>query len=444
MLNRKRAYEIIDKVLSYCNYYTMVSVSSEEEGLTRFANSEIHQNVFRANDAVNITVYHNKRQSKIITNLLDDEGLKQAVKDAEENLTFLPEGDLDIPEIFEPKEICRDEYDDSLDSKFDISNRAKLIKEGIDLLEDGFMAAGALSLTKMVIAMGNTKGIKRYVRMDSASFNTVVIHKNGASGYAELNTNKAHELNVDEQFKKALEKARMGINPISIEPGSYDVILEPLAVGDLVMFTNFMGFSAKAIQNGTSCFAGKIGEKIFSSNITIKDDISNDNTVIIPFDFEGYERKALNIVENGVLKELAYDVRSAIKDKVETTGHSVGSAGMGGLPLNIVIKGGNDTLESLIKGTKKGLLVSRFHYMNEVDPKQAILTALTRDGVFLIENGQIKCAVNNMRFTESMLNAFNNVEGITAERTKVPAPLGFYYVPTLKIRDFHFTGKTEL
>lgn len=443
MLNKKDAYKIIDKVLSYCNYYTMVTVTYKEEGLTRFANSQIHQNVYNSDTTVDITIYDNKKECKVTTNLLTDEGLQQAVKDAEENLTFLPEGDINIPEIAEPKEISGEEYDENLSTKFDITNRAKLIGEGIDLLEEDYTAAGALTLNKMVLAMGNTKGVKRFSITNHIGFNAVVMHNSGASGYVDIVTNKAKELDVVEEFKKAYSKAKMGLDPVSIEPGSYDVILEPLAVGDLLIFTAMMGFSAKAEQNGMSCFTGKLGEKVFGDNITVKDDITNDNTFILPFDFEGYERKPLNLIEKGVLKELAYDVRSALADNVTTTGHSIAYTPMGGMPLNLVMDNGTETLESLIKSTKKGLLVSRFHYMNEVDSRQGLLTAITRDGLFFIENGEIKCPVKNMRMTESILNAFNKVTGITSERAKVPGLFGNVYVPALKVEGFHFTGKTE-
>ncbi|MBW9157107.1 TldD/PmbA family protein [Clostridium tagluense] len=443
MLNKVAAYKIIDKVLSKCNYYTMVSIMCKEEGLTRFANSGIHQNVYTAEDSVTITVIHDKKISEVTTNLLSEEGLNSAVHDAEENLKFLPQGDVELPELTSPLEIASEDYDRTLADKFNILNRASLIKSGIDLLDKDYTAAGALSLSSLVICMGNKKNIRRYARIDTVGFNTVVMHKDGASGYAEYVTNKAKELDVVAMFAFAQNKCKMGINPASIEPGSYDVILEPLAVGDLLTYMSFIGFSAKNVRTGTSFLTGKLGKRVFGENITIRDDVRNENTMPLYFDFEGYARTSLNIVENGVAKELSYDVKSAIADNVEPTGHSFGYAGDGGIAVNLVMEGGTHNLKELIKSTKKGLLVSRFHYMNIVDPRQSILTALTRDGLFLIENGEIKGAVKNMRFTESMLHAFNNVTGITTERTKVPGEFGFNYVPTLKIEDFHFTGKTE-
>lgn len=439
MLNRNEAYSIIDKVLSYCNYYTMVTLNSEEHGLTRFANSEIHQNVYNANNTVTIKVYDGKKESKISTNLLTDEGLKKAVSDAEENLKFLPEGDVELPEVITPEEILSEDYDEELGIQFDTYNRAKLVKTGIDLLGDDYTAAGALALNSEALVMGNNKGIKRYARLDNVDFSVVVIHKDGTSGYAEVSSDKASDINVVEGFKVAYEKAKKGINPTTIEPGSYTVILEPLAVADLIGYMNYIGFSARGAQMGTGYLTGKVGQKVFGDNITIVDDVNNENTMPLYFDFEGYERKTLNIIDKGVVKELAYDVRSALKEGKETTGHSVGNQGMGGLPLNLVMEGGDKSLEELIKSTDKGILVTRFHYMNVVDPRQAQLTALTRDGLFLIENGEISKGVKNMRFTESMLDAFNKVVGISKERSKASG----YYVPALKVEGFHFTGKTE-
>lgn len=439
MLNRKEAYEVIEKILSYCKYYTMIIINTEEHGLTRFANSEIHQNVFNADISVTIKVYCGKKESKVSTNLLTEDGLRQAVMDAEENLKFMPDGEIEMPEIISPEEILYEEYDEELEKKFDTINRAKLIKEGIDLLDDDFTAAGALSLNKKAIAMGNSQGIRRFARMDNVEFSVVVTHKDGVSGYDEADSDKANEIDILDIFKTAYNKARMGINPVIIEPGSYTVILEPLAVVDLLWYMNYIGFSARSVQMGTGYLTGKIGERVFGENITIRDDVNNENTMPLYFDFEGNERKTLNIIENGVVKELAYDIRSAIKDGIQTTGHSTGDTSMGGFPLNLVMEGGNETLEGLIKSTTKGILVTRFHYMNVVDPRQALLTALTRDGLFMIEDGKIKSGVKNMRFTESMLNAFNKVVGITSERRKASG----YYAPALKIEDFHFTGKTE-
>ncbi len=443
MLNKKESYAIIDKVLSYCNYYTMATLISHEEGLTRFANSEIHQNVFKSNNTLEITVYDGKKQSKNSTNILDDESLKELVRKTEQNLRFMPEGEYEIPKVTAPAEIANEEYDAELENAFGIPGRASLIKSCIESLDDDYTASGAFSLSKMVFAMGNNSGIKRFCRLDNVSFNTVITHKNGPSGYAEYATDKSADMDVTKLFNSAYSKAKAALNPESLEPGSYTVILEPLAVGDLLSYMSYVGFSAKSVDTGISFLAGKKGQQVFGENISIYDDHTDGNTFSLPFDFEGYERKKLNIIDQGVAKELAYDIRTALKEGVDTTGHGLGEASSGGFPINLIMKNGAKSLEDIIKETDNAILVTRFHYMNVVDPKKALFTALTRDGLYMVKNGQISHAVKNMRFTESMLNAFNKVTEVSKDRTKVPGFFGVSYVPALKIDDFHFTGKTE-
>lgn len=440
MLNKQASYEVIDKILSYCNYYTMILIMSTEAGLTRFANSQIHQNIYNQDNEITITMYDGKKKTEITTNLLDEESLKQIIIEAEENLKFMPDGEFEMPKLTEPKEICFEDYDNILDEKYSISERTELVKKGIDSLEEGFTAAGSLSLNKIAFAMGNNRGIKRYAKIGIISLNLVVMHESGSSGCVQIDTNKADELNIIESFNKAYSKSKLGINPQTIEPGSHTVILEPLAVSGLLGYISYIGFSARAIQLGMSFLTGKLGQKVFGENISVVDDYLNPNVVQLPFDFEGNVRQKLNIIEKGVAKEVAYDTATAIKDNVTTTGHGIGD---GGYPIHLIMEGGNDSYESLIESTKKGVLITKFYYMNIVDPRKAVLTGLTRDGFFLIEDGKIKCGLKNMRFTESMLSAFNNVTGITKERAKTPDMFGVNYLPALKIEDFHLTGKTE-
>lgn len=444
MLSKERAYEIINLIAENSKFYTTISIHFKEEGLTRFANSEIHQNVYNSDTEVTINVIDNKKISEVKTNVLENDDLIALLRSAEEKLKFLPEGEIDLPKLSDSNIIEKDDYCMELNEAFNISNRAELLKNGIDMLDDGYIAAGAFSLTNMAIAWGNTNGVRRFASGSNIYLNAMIIHESGASGCVDVNVSKPEELDVIAEFKKSYNKAKMGLNPISIEPGKYDVILEPLAVGDLIMFTGYVGMNSKFYQAGMSCFTGSLGEKVLGDNITIIDDVNNPNTNQMPFDFEGYERKKLNLVENGVLKEITYDTITAIKEGKESTGHSLGYSGEGGVPLNLVVSPGNSSLEEMIRSTKKGLLVSKFHYMNIVNPREGMMTALTRDGLFLIEDGEIKAPVHNLRFTDNITRIFNNVEAITSKREKTPGFFGTNYVPGMKIKDFHFTGKTEL
>lgn len=444
MLNKEQIYQIMDFCLQRAKgYATRVLVFSDEEGLTRFANSEIHQNMLADKTEVVITIQDGKKISEISTTSYDEKSLENAVLETIDNLQFVPEGEFEIPLVEDPQVLEVEEFNHEMAEIYDIDGRAKLIKAGIELLAEGYLAYGALSHQKLSIGFANSKGVKRFAGSNSVNFSTLVSSTDGGSGYAEYISSSLKDIDVIGGFKTAYDKAKANHQPEQLEPGSYTVILEPLAVGEMLAYMSFLGFSAQSVQNKQSFLTGRIGERVFDERITVTDDHTHQHTMTLPFDFEGYPRKKVKVIENGVAKELVYDTISALKADVETTGHSIKSFDMGGIPIHIVMAPGENSLKEIIAGTEKGLLVTRFHYLNIVNPRQAILTALTRDGVFKIEQGQIVGAVKNMRFTESMLKAFNHIEAISKERQRVKFYEGSLYVPALKISNFHFTGKTN-
>lgn len=441
MRNKEKMYNIIDEIIKNARYYTSISMASKKKETIVFANSQIIRSLFSEDVIVTINVMDGKKQAKISLNILESEALVNALRRVEANLELVDEGELLFPEIYWPKEIIHEE--DKLPRvEFDAATRANLIKAGIKLLEEKFTAAGSISIEEDVEAFGNNRGIKRYKYIKMLRTTVLITHEDGSSGYAQCISENPSELDTIDAFKIAFNKAKAGINPISLEPGEYTVILEPLAVGNLINNMNYSGFSARSVSNGTSFLTGKIGKKIFGHNITIIDDPKEANTISLYFDEGGNPIQPLTIIKRGVPKELAYDERSAIKENRETTGHSF-SNGFGGIPQNIVMENGPQSLDEIIKASKKAILVTRFHYMNVVDSRKAVFTGITRDGTYLIENGKIKCGVKNMRFTESMLDALNQVDAISFERKKVAGDIGISYLPAIRIKKFHFTGKTE-
>lgn len=444
MLNKEQVYKIIDFVLDKAKgYNTRVIVNSFEEGLTRFANSEIHQNMFEDGSSVSVTITGGKKRSEITTNRIDEEGLHEAVKEAIANLEFLPAGEFEYPLCDSPEIIEIDDVNDDLVKIYDVTGRAKFIKDGIDSLDPGYIAFGALSYKNECIAIGNSKGIKRFEKSNLVNFNTLITGEHGGSGFAEIVAASPDKIDVPQAFETAHEKAKMNQNPEELETGAYTVILEPLAIGELFTYLAFIGFNGTSVQNKQSFLTGKLGQKVFSEQLNIVDDYTAENTLSLPFDLDGYPRKIVTLIENGVAKNLVYDQISAMKDGVETTGHSINNLQMGAIPLNIEVKSGDQTLQEIIKNTKNGILITRFHYMNIVNPRQAALTALTRDGVFKIKDGQLVGAVKNMRFTESMLEALNNITAISSERQRTSVYRINLNVPAMRIDNFHFTGKTD-
>lgn len=245
----------------------------------------------------------------------------------------------------------------------------------------------------------------------------------------------------------AVDKAIQSKNPTSIDPGAYTVILEEDAVATMMFFLGYLGFSALAVQEGRSFMSGHVGEKVTGDNITIWDDGFDPRGVILPFDFEGVPKQKVMLIENGVAKNAVYDTATAAREPgKKSTGHGLPAPNtMGPLPINLIMKPGSVSKEEMIASTEKGIWVTRFHYVNPVHPVKAILTGMTRDGTFLIENGKITRPLKNLRFTQSILEAFANAEMFSRELKMIKMGFGNFAscAPAVKIKDFTFTGATE-
>ncbi len=446
MYRKEQMYEMIQWAIDTAAPYPVhVVITGSAEGLTRFANSEIHQNVFEDQTKLQVILFDQRKKSSVTTNMITCEGVTNAVKEAKENLVFLPEGEM-VPDLVElPMFLEQERLDKELAVEFSAEQRALRLAEQLKYIEYPYKAFGQLSYAEEVVVIGNSKGIRRYYRGNQVQCNVLVSHENGASGYAAGVSHKAGELNLKTLFDTAFQKAKMNQNPITLPVGAYTVVLEPQAVFNLMMYTSFLGFSAKSIQQKMSFLTDRLGEKLFDEKITIKDDWEDPNALGLPFDMEGTPRSKLTLIDRGIAKEVAYDLETAAKESRASTGHSVGMGFFAGaIPVNMVIEPGQKTLEQIIAETEEGLLVTRFHYMNPVNPRQALLTGLTRDGFYKIEKGQIVAAVANMRMTESMLKALNQVEEISSDGQSISAFIGTVHMPAMKIREFHFTGQTGL
>ncbi|MCK8059776.1 MULTISPECIES: TldD/PmbA family protein [unclassified Fusibacter] len=444
MLSKNRAYEIIDLITKSSRFYTTVTIAANETGLTRYAHSEIHQNVATEDAEVNIVVFDGEKLANVSTNVLDDDAILAALNSAELKLPLLQPSGMAFEELKDLAPIEVEDLDLGFESKWGISQRAKAVKAAVEVLEDGFELAGAFEVKHTVYAWGNSHGVRRYQSGSNAHVEVMVLHESGASGFNDCVFTTPDSLHFDEIVKFALEKAILGQNSISIEPGVYDVVLEPLAVNDLVSYTAYLGSNAKYHEDGLSPFTGKVGKAVASPLVTMTDDHTNKEVSGLAFDFEGYERQVLNVIDKGEFKGIAHDTQTAKHAGVSTTGHSMGYKGEGGIPFNIVVDKGNQTGSDLIKGLKRGLLVSRFHYMNVVDPIAGQLTALTRDGLFLVEDGKIVGAVKNLRFTDSIERILKNVDAVSEERITAPSFFGTNLVPGMRVKDFVFTGRTTI
>jgi PmbA protein len=418
-------------------------VTADDAALTRFANSEIHQNVAETNASINLRVVVGKRIGVASSGRTDPEGLRRLADSAVAIARVVEElGDWgglpdasairEVPEAFSPT---------TAEATPDF--RAEAVREVIaaaDLV--GVTAYGSFATSLESMAVANSKGIRASGTRTTSQLITVSMGPGGGTGYAETAATDASTIDAAAIGREAAGKARATADAVSIEPGDYPVVLEEYAVVDIVDMLGYLGFSALAVQEGRS-FA-EPGRRIGSDLVTIADDGYDPIGLPLTFDFEGVAKRRVSLVEAGVCRDVVYDAQTAARAGVQSTGHGLPAPNpWGPFPLNMTMDGGSGSRDDLIAGLDRGLLVTRFHYTNPVHPKLAIVTGMTRDGTFLVEGGRIVGPVRNLRYTQSYLDALGGTVAIARERKTLKGFLGGAVVPAIRIDGWTFTGGTE-
>ena len=436
MFNQDKAAEIIKILSKAVKYDGNVLISGEETACTRFANSQISQNTQKANISVELNLYNGKRSASCITNVIDEDGLIDLAKKTQEALQAAPEGKYGQfkHELKPVNSVLKEEL-----SAWNAKKRAEGIYGGLKVLTEDQNAAGALMLIRDTMAfgyLGESKSAPLFQSLRRLAFNTVVTDKySGADGGAQF---AGDEPDFSALFANAGKTAKNAANPKELAPGEYTVVLTPTAFDILIAFL-IWSLNAKRISDGAS-FASKedVGKRLLSEKLSVSDEpILFD----LPFDREGVERRALKFIENGVFKNASHDLQTAHEWGVEPTGDAYFSQkGVGGFAMRVTVAPGDSDLDSLIAGVSKGLFINELHYVNFVNPRLFELTGLTRNGFFLIEDGKIGAPVKNLRFTQNMTKAFNNISGLTKEREAVGVEDYPYLVPGARIENFRFTS----
>ncbi len=414
-------------------------------GLTRFANSAIHQSTWREDTGLKVRVVTGGRVGVASTNDFTKDGAAKAARSALE-LAETAAPDPEFPGLAPPAEVrSREEAYDAATAEATPESRAEAVETLVGSCGDGFHAAGAYETSAAEVAVVNTEGQSCYAAQTQATSTTVVSGGESGAGFAETWAARAGELDPAAIGRRAFEKARDSQGPRDLEPGRYEVVLEPNAVSTLLGFLAWMGFGGRAIAEGRSCFSGKVGEKLMNEKVTIYDDALSPATLGLAFDYEGTPKRRFDLVREGVVLGGVHDRRSARKEGVESTGHALPPPNTeGAFPLNLFLEPGDASLEDMVHSTKRGLLVTRFHYSNIVHPTEAVITGMTRDGTWLIEDGELKHPVKNFRFTQSIIDALRDVE-LVGRDTELASEFFFAAsrVPALKISSFQFTGKSD-
>ena len=418
-------------------------VMREDGALTRFANSEIHQNVAQREVAVNLRVVIGKRVGVASSGRSDDEGLRTLAAKAVAIARVVEElpdwGGLAEPR---PLETAGDGFDaDTAAATPEF--RADAVRQVIGAADAaGVTAYGSFSTGTDTTAVTNSNGVRVTGSRTTAHLITVSMGDAGGTGYAESAAVDATKIDPAAIGREAAEKARASANAVALEHGDYPVVLEEYAVVDLLDMLGYLGFSALAVQEERSFF--EPGKRIGSDLVTIRDDGADPAGLPMAFDYEGLPKQRVELVERGACRGVVYDVQTGARDGVESTGHGLPAPNpYGPFPLNMVMEPGDATRDELIGGLDRGLLVTRFHYTNPVHPKLAIVTGMTRDGTFLVEDGRIVGPVRNLRYTQSYLDALRGAVAVGSERRTLKGFLGGVAVPAIRIENWTFTGTTE-
>src|SRR5215469_6669385 len=463
MLDKNRASDIFDRLKKHSTADEIEAYFyGGHSALTRFANNVIHQNVAEQNYGVSVRTAFGGRTARASTNKLDDESLKRVVR-ASENLAKVQQPDPDLLPIPTPQE--RDAANSSKinprqrhfaeTSAITPEDRATGVAKIVDVASrHKLTTAGIYSSSESIEGIFNSRGFAEWHSQTSAEISITMLAKD-SSGWQKANSPNVANLDplflADIATRKAIDSAA----PREVPAGKYTVILEPAAVLDIVGFM-FWDFGGQAILDERSFLNNRIGTQLFGANIDFADDVTHPLQSGAPFDGEGMRRQRVPLVENGIVKRVVYArgtaekmKKSAHASKAETiaaTGHGFLLPNeMGEMPVNIVFgePANPESVDQMIASTDRGILVTRLWYIREVDPYEKILTGMTRDGTFLIENGKLVGGVRNFRFNESLIDMLSNVEAM-GKLVRASGEESFdMVVPAMKVKDFNFTEVTK-
>jgi PmbA protein len=417
----------------------------EWSGLTRFANSEIHQSTASEDTGLRVRVVRDGRVGVVATNAFTQEGAAAAARSAKE-LADVAGSDPLWPGLAPHAAYPRLERFDDETADADPETRADAVAALVGRAPRDAVAAGAYETRAAEVAYANTEGQVCWGPWTQATLTAVVSGEDG-DGFAETAAGKVDAIDGEAVGARAADRSVRSRNPRPIEPGTYTVVLEPAATATIVGFLAWIGFAGREYIEGRSCFSGKAGTQVAAPGVSIWDDAADPGTIGIGFDFEGTPRRRIELIRDGVFLDAVYDRRTAKQGDIETgsTGHGLPPPNPEGpFPLNLCMATGDATLEEMIASTERGLLVTRFHYANVVNPIESTLTGMTRDGLFLIEGGEVTSPVRNLRFTQSAIGALRSVSMIGREAELCSE---FFFsaslVPAVKVDSFHFSSASD-
>ncbi len=453
MIGKREARKIINLVMKQSKAdQTEVSLVNHDQALTRFANNYIHQNVSESDSTLTIRVVFGKKIGTASTNSLERKEIRNTLTWAEKIAHFQKENDdfVSLPRA-ETRDYRAAEAYKKKTIDFSATDRAEAVRQIVNVAEKNSLNSfGSVSNGIAEICIGNSLGVFTYA-LAGDIFCNIVMSGDNSTGYAQSGSRDVREIDFEKLAQSAAQKAIMSQDPVEAHPGKYTAIFEPLAASEFLDYLAYYAFNGKMYHEGRSFLSDKLGKKVVDERITIIDDPFAKIGFSFPFDFEGVPKKRLVLIDKGVAKNVVYDSLTAFKHKKKSTGHGLGGPNpFGPIPLNLLMKPGTETTDAMVRKTDRGILVTRFHYTNVIDPHKLTFTGMTRDGTFLIEDGKISKGLKNLRFTENVIEVLNRVDVLSKKSVLVASDPGYgsrfatgTVVPAIKVRDFTFTSATE-
>lgn len=441
ILTREEAQAVVEKAVKLSKADGIeVQLNTYYNGNVRFAANQVSTSGGTTDAQLSVQSSFGPKHAAVTTNDLSDEAIKRAVEQSERIARLAPDDPEAMPSLGAQTFQNVNAFFEST-ANLTPEDRAKACLSALTMARSSgdLKAAGFLVTGLGASALGNKAGLFAYRRNTSSNYTLTVRTDDGTgSGWAAADHQDFSKLNTTSVAERATQKARQSKAPVAIEPGRYTVILEPQAVGDLVqLISNYV--DARSSDEGRSPFAkpgggNKIGEKILDSRVTLLSDPADPQLLGQPYDGEGMPLGRQVWVENGVLKQLYYSRFWGKKQGKPATA----------APSTFKMMGGTESIDDLIKGTTRGVLVTRLWYLREVDPRTILYTGLTRDGTYLVENGKVTKALKNFRFNESPLFMLNNIEALgRAERLAGTEQGGDVVMPAIRVKDFNFTSLSD-
>jgi predicted Zn-dependent protease len=417
---------------------TEVMVTEWDSALTRFANNGIHQNVAERNAQVRVRVVKDGRTGVASVNQMSEQSADDVLRRAITIAQLQPKGEVvPMPRPAPSREV--DAWSDTT-ANATPEERADFVQTICNRASRGGLKAfGAYATSAAQFAIANSLGVYHHHRGTQGTVNSVVMGDAG-SGYADRGAINVAELDKDELAEEVIDKAQRNQNAQPVEPGVYEVVLEEYAVAEMLEFMSFMGFSALAAQEERSFM--RLGERITGESVTIWDDGLDPSGLPAPFDFEGVPKQRVSLITKGVASGLVYDMQTAEHAKRESTGHGLPAPNTEGpFAVNLFMQPGTTPKSELASEIKRGIWITRFWYVRVVHPKASIITGMTREGTFLIENGKIVRPVKDLRFTQSILDALNGTVALSrSTKLQIGEFIGASRVPAIRLKAFTFTS----